>query len=356
MKKGVVLTGLGTVLALGLGYGIIFANTAGVFRNLESVTPGPCVTLPGFLGPEDIVVDKETGFAYVTIADRHAVAEGLGGPNGNIARIDLRADIPSPVMLNPRDSSQFFPHGLDIHVDSDGTKRLYVVNHWEDDAEKHTIDSFLITEVNDLELERSFTAPVLSSPNDVTVIEPGVFFASNDMGALTKLGASLEAYLMIPWSNIVYYDNGDAYKAIEGLRYGNGVHFDSASQRLYVAESTGQKVSAYSFNNESRDLELLWTLDIPMSLDNLSMTPSGDLLVTGHPKILEFLAHAKDPDLPASSEVVRITNLDDNPQWETIYLDRGEGISAAPIAVEFEDRLFIGAVFDDHLLMCDIKS
>jgi len=356
MKKGVILTGLGTVLALSVGYGFIFADTAGMFRNLESIEPGPCVTLPGFLGPEDIVIDHDTGFAYVTIADRHAVAEGTGEPNGNIARLDLRDEIPAPVMMNPRNSNAFFPHGLDLHVDDAGVKRLYAVNHWEKDTDKHTIDSFIITEDNELSFERSFQAPVMSSPNDVAVVEPGVFFASNDMGALTSLGATLEAYLMIPWSNVVYYDNSEAHKVIEGLRYANGVLFDSDTQRLYVAESTGQKVSAYQFSRADSALDLIWTIDIPMSLDNLSMTPDGDLLVTGHPKILEFLAHAKDPSLAASSEVVRITNLDAQPEWETLYLDRGEAISAAPIAVEFEDRLFIGAVFDDHLLMCDMKS
>lgn len=355
MNKGIVFTGLGTIFALALSYGLIFADTAGVFRKLESVELESCVTLPGFLGPEDIVVDTDTGFAYVTIADRHAVAEENGSPKGNIARIDLRADLPKPVYLNPRPTDSFFPHGLDFYKGDDGVKRLYVVNHWADETH-HSIDSFIITNDNVLEFERSVEDSLISSPNDVTVVEPGVFFTSNDMGALSPLGETLEAYLMIPWSNIIYFDGDAARKVVEGLKYGNGVLYDSATQRLYVAESTGQKVSAFDFDRQSKKLSLIWELDIPMSLDNLSMAPDGSLLVTGHPRIIEFLKHAKDPSLPASSEVVRITNLESTPAWETIYLNRGEEISAAPIAVEFEGRLFIGAVFDDHLLMCDLEK
>ncbi|MGD8327005.1 MAG: hypothetical protein PVF65_08825 [Sphingomonadales bacterium] len=355
MSKSIVFTGLGAIFALGLSYGLIFADTAGVFRKLESVAPGPCVTLPGFLGPEDIVVDTDTGFAYITIADRHAVAEENGSPKGNIARIDLRTDVPKPIYLNPRPSDSFFPHGLDFHKDENGVKRLYVVNHWADETH-HSIDSFIITDENTLKFERSFEDPIISSPNDVTAVEPGVFFTSNDMGALSPLGEILETYLMIPWSNIVYFNGTEARKVVKGLKYGNGVLYDSSNQRLYVAESTGQKVSAFHFDKQSKDLNLIWELDIPMSLDNLSMAPDGSLLVTGHPRIIEFLKHAKDPSLPASSEVVRITNLESTPTWETIYLNRGEEISAAPIAVEFEGRLFIGAVFDDHLLMCDLEK
>lgn len=353
MKRGVILTGLGTLSVLLFSYSFIFANKAQIFRNLESFAPGACVALPGFYGPEDIVVDPETGFAYITTADRHNVAQGLGGPKGNIARLDLRAALPTPVMLTPRNPDDFFPHGLDFHRDENGVKRLYAVNHWADET-RHSIDSFLITETNELKLETSFEADIISSPNDVTVVEPGVFFTTNDMGARTSLGATLESYLMIPWSNVVLYKDGEATKIVEGLRYGNGVLYDAKTERLYVAESTGQKVSAYHFDNSHPQLELLWTLSIPMALDNLSMAADGSLLVTGHPKIFKFLAHADNPALPAPSEVVRISNLDGDPQWKTIFLDNGENIAAAPIAVAFEGRLFIGAVFDDHLLMCDL--
>ncbi|MFZ5609181.1 MAG: hypothetical protein ACOY99_06190 [Pseudomonadota bacterium] len=348
--RGVVLMVGGLLGGLVLAYGLVFLNAAGGFRTLDPVTPGPCRALPGFLGPEDIALDRATGRAYVTVADRHAVASGSGGPRGAIALLDLKAAVPTPVRLEVADPASFFPHGLDFYQGPDGAKRLFVVNHGADGAH-HSIEIFDILEDGALRHAETVRDPSLTSPNDVAATGPRQFYASNDLGATSAIGKMLETYFLMPWGNVVYYDGVAGRVALDGLLYANGV--SRMDDRLYVAQSTGRRLSAYDMG-ENGQLALAFAHDIPMNLDNIGFATDGALLAAGHPKALAFLAHAADPSLPSPSEVVRLAPH--AAAAGTIYLDQGEGISAASIAVEYEGRLFIGAVFADHMLMCAMGS
>lgn len=353
--RGILATATGIATIILAAYALDFANTAGVFRPLSEDKPGTCHQIPGFLGPEDIAVDEDLGLAYVTIADRFGVEHRQGSPKGNIALLDLKAENPSPLYLTPADPDHFFPHGLDLHIDRHGQRRLFVVNHGRD-GNTHSIDVYLVRDNNRLELENSFTHPLISSPNDVAAVGPDRFFTSNDRGADSALGQTIETYFMLPWGNVVYFEEGRAETVVTGLKYANGVSYDSQKDILYVAESTGRRVTSYALDALGGQWRLRDRLSIPTSLDNMSIAPDGSILGAGHPKILEFLAHAKDTSLPSSSEVIRIGVKDGVLGWESIYLDRGAEISAASIAVEYEGRLFIGAVFDDHMVMCNLEE
>ena len=53
---------------------------------------------------------------------------------------------------------------------------------------------------------RSVRDPLLVSPNDIVLINKDQFFVTNDHGSSSKLGQTLEKYLQLKTSNVLFYD------------------------------------------------------------------------------------------------------------------------------------------------------
>ena len=331
-----------------------FAETAGLLRELTPVRPGPCRALTGFDGPEDIVVDRERGLAYVTRADRLGVMRKGRPPNGAILLLPLAdAADAAPVPLPSLPPEDFFPHGLDLWIGADGERRLLVVNHGRDGA-SHSVEIFRITDEGrrlvHLETVRSST---FIDPNDIVAVGARRFYLTNLYGSRSALGRTLEGYLMLPLADVVHYDGMRARPVAEGLRMANGIARDAKGERIFVAEITGRAVTAYRRLPGSGGLGKLWRLAVPMGVDNLSMDADGVLWAAGHPDLLAISARLGGSQAPSPSEVMRIDWRDRAaPEWRTVFLDRGETLSAASVAVHVDDRLLIGAVFGEKILDC----
>jgi hypothetical protein len=120
------------LLLLGL-VGIVVISVVGVFAylNLSQDTPhfaGICETLELEGSAEDIQIDRERGFAYLSVIDRGALAAG-GDVQGKIMRLDLNGNTwrVEPAIIDP--PGHFRPHGLSLFVDDNDLRSLVVINH-----------------------------------------------------------------------------------------------------------------------------------------------------------------------------------------------------------------------------------
>jgi len=70
--------------------------------------------------------------------------------------------------------------------------------------------------------------------------------------------------------------------------------------------------------------------------------------------MLAFLGHAQKADNRSPSQVLKI-NLQDpeSPVVEEIYLNDGNPLSGSSVAAVYRNRLFIGSVFEDGVLMLE---
>jgi arylesterase/paraoxonase len=342
----------GVLLVAGAAYAWLFALKTGQLRELEPVAPGPCERIEGFTGPEDIAIDRRTGMAFITSADRFAVEQGRGGPDGHILRMDLTQEQPRPVPLDPLPPERFFPHGLDLLVDEAGQPWLFVVNHGAS-GQEHSIEIFRITGESTLEHVRSVSDALIHSPNDVAAISPERFYVTNDHGARQPWLRAIEPYLMAPWANLVYFDGARAREVASGFQYANGVETSEDGRRVFVAEVLGRQVTAYERQGESGALQPAWEVPLPFAVDNLTLGPEGELWAAGHPRPLAFTRHAKDPSQPSPSEVARIDWRERaEPEARTVLLDLGRALSGASVAAVYEGRLYVGAVYSPHVLRC----
>ncbi|GAB4133901.1 MAG: hypothetical protein Kow00104_18800 [Rhodothalassiaceae bacterium] len=326
----------------------LFAQRAGLSRDLVATSLDDCRMLSGFLGPEDIAPDPERGIAYVTRADRFGVTEGGLSPEGGIDLISLTDPEVPPRSLRPLLPSGFFPHGLDLWIGPDGERRLFVVNHGAS-GHQHSVEIFAIDAGNALHHVETVRSDLFIDPNDIAATGPRSFYLTNLYGSRSAFGRLLESYLMLPRADVLLFDGRRARRVVEGLVMANGIVFDKATARVHVAEVIGRRVLSFE-SLPGGTLEKIGAIDLPMGPDNLTLDAEGAIWAAGHPKLLAISARMRDADRLSPSEVIRIDPR--TGEWKTVWLDDGRMLGAASVALRWNDRLFIGAVFGDRVLSC----
>jgi len=366
MKK-IILTVVIVLLAI---HGYRTANDAGIFRSVEQTKGFEQCVAYDVVGAEDLSIDHISGIAYIAAENRHGFMAGTDAyknedyevakkdyPNGAIWTLDLNDPNSSPVQLDMDIEGAFHLHGISLlfsdinSADKGRAIELYVVNH--KNARQTEISIFTILPSGALSLRRRVSYPELISPNDITVFAQDKFFVSNDHGN-PRLGIMevLEDYLGLPLSSISYFDGSKGSIVIDNLRYANGLTLSKDLKTLYVAETTKRVVSRFDQNGTMSDWTFRDSINVNSNVDNLEWSDSGHLMIGSHPKIFDFVAHAKDTSKHSPSEVIRLDVTGETMTYESIYLNSGEQISGSSVASSYKDQLLIGPVIDDHFIRC----
>jgi arylesterase/paraoxonase len=325
--------------------------TAGEFKTLAPHFSGTCRRVQGAVGAEDITVHQATGIAYISSCDRRAVERGEDAA-GAIYAYDLNLPVPQPVLLTRGPSADFQPHGISLYIGTDGKVSLFVVNHGNG---KQAVDIFDVTSER-VEHRATITGPLLLSPNDLVAVGPEQFYVTNDHGWRTPVKKTLEEYLKLRLSNVLYYDGSAFREVADGLGYANGINVSPDGSRLYVAAVTEKTVYAYDLDSESAALSGRTAIQLDSGPDNIEVDPDGALWIGAHPQLLHFVAHAGNPENLSPSQVFRVTGPE-NGSWRVkeIFLDTGEQLSASAVGAVWQKRLLIGPVFDPCFLDCTME-
>ena len=115
---------------------------------------------------------------------------------------------------------------------------------------------------------------------------------------------------------------------------------------------SGTRIGIISDTHMPADVKVLWD-EVRVAFADVDLIlHSGDIV---HPKILDLAKQRKDRAFRAPSTVLCVSPRSKSGARaiETLYADRGENQSAASVALKSGDRLFVGSVYDDHILICD---
>jgi arylesterase/paraoxonase len=332
---------------------IRFVRATSLFSTIEEVAAN-CRVIEAVPGPEDIVIDRARGVAYVSATDRRILMAGGAASTslrGGIYRIDLNAPPEqwTLVPVTPASPESFRPHGLGLFIDGEGSRSLFVVNHPAGGP-----DEVVILDVDGqgrLIHRRTITDPLMTNLNDVQPVGADRFYATNDHAAGTS--KALQDFLMLDRTNFVYFDGSQARVAAEGLSYANGVNVSSDGREIYVAETLDRALRVYRREIGSGDLELTDIVQLDSGADNIDVLENGDLLVGAHPKILDFASHAEDPSALSPSQVVRVSR-NEGGDWSvrTLYLNHGDEVSGVATAAGYRDMMLLGPVFQPRIMAC----
>ena len=190
------------------------------------------------------------------------------------------------------------------------------------------------------------------SPNDIVLINKDQFFVTNDHGSSSKLGQTLEKYLQLKNSNVLFYDGLSFDVAAIGLGFANGINISSDGSILYVAETIGKQLSIFEVDKTTNNLELMRSIDFNSGIDNIEIDHEGNLWIGSHPKVYTFSRHMKDSTVLSPSQVYRFSMDNSSYNIEEVYLNLGEELSGSTVAAVYGRTILIGSVFEAHFLDC----
>jgi arylesterase / paraoxonase len=334
-------------------------NSAGAFVDVTPGFSGTCKAIAGVAGPEDIQIDRAANIAFVSSTDWRALATHPSTQDGIYVLSLIHPE--SGFTRLAGTPANFHPRGLSLYRSArTGALTLMAVNHPH--GAPSTIEIFDVTESAQagggvtLKHRSTVSGDLLFSPNDVVAVGSDRFYATNDRGSHTALGAAAETYLLLPRANVVYFNGKGLRMVADGMRFANGINVSPDLSKIYVAETMGRRLKTFGRDILSGDLTLLNTLEIPSGLDNIDVAANGDLTVAGHPKLLAFLGYAKDPSKPSPSQIFRVTVEGGIPTGaKAIYTDLGGQQASASVGATDGSTLLIGSVFDPQMLDCTMK-
>lgn len=331
-------------------------NATGLLTEVPSVRCRAPETIRGVTGPEDMQYDDADNAVFISSTDwrasrakRPSALDGiyLYRPGRDAAAFRLSG--------TPAD---FHPHGISILRAKDGSLTLMAVNHTAHGSS--VIDVFDVTGLQSATIalhEREAVAgDLLVSPNDVVAVDRDRFYASNDLTSKTALGKWLEAWLILPRANVVYFDGSSFRIVADGLEFANGINKSPDGSTIYVAETTGREIHAYTRNPLSGELTYVRSLPIASGLDNIDVEADGSLFVAGHPKLFEFLAYANDSSKPSPSQIFAVRVDARGVPVEAVLRYSGREIGAASVGIVAHGRMLIGSVFDPQILSCALPK
>ncbi len=325
-------------------------NKAGVFKRTTNHFDGTVVEIyENMPGPEDLDLDMESGLLFIASSDRWALQNGEAGEDG-IYILQLDSGV-VPQKLPTTYPGSFHPHGIS-YLKNDNGAWLFAVNH---NNQGSFVEVFGFRNDSLIHL-RSLQDALMCCPNDVVAVSPDKFYVTNDHGTHEGFFRTLEEYLQLPLSYLLYYDGASFTKAYTGLKYANGVNDSQDGKELYLTHTTGRELLTFNRNKETGEINLISATKLHMGVDNITVDSEGNVWIAGHPKLLAFTAHAADPDKKSASQVLKLSpEAPGEYRIEEIYMDDGFQLSGSSVALKFKNELFIGVVFESKLMRVEIK-
>ncbi|XP_074051454.1 serum paraoxonase/lactonase 3-like isoform X1 [Macrotis lagotis] len=352
MAKLLALTVLGLLLAfLGERF-LTLRHQMNIFRQVDPVEPQSCYLIQGLEnGSEDIDI-LPSGLAFLSTGLKYPGMPNLAPDKpGEIFLMDLNEDKPKALALSIRnrfDVQSFNPHGISAFIDKDNTVYLYVVNH---PHKKSTVEIFQF-EGDSLIHLKTITHELLSSVNDLVVLGPEQFYATNDHYFTNDFLSQLELYLNLQWTNVIYYSPGEVKEVASGLGFANGITISPDKKYIYVAAVTSHNIHVMR-RHDNWNLTQEKVLHLGTLVDNLSVDPAtGDVWAGCHPNGMKLLLY--DPADPPGSEVLRIQNiLSQKPTVTVVYANNGSILQGSTVAAVYNQKMLVGTVFH-RTLYCDL--
>jgi arylesterase/paraoxonase len=228
-----ILIGIAAILVLTIALSTLYVGRGGAFRTIDPHFAGTCTPFDLEGSAEDIQMDRERGYAYLSVYDRLGVAQGRTPGDGSILRLDLNTNPPtlSNALLSTPD--HLHPHGLSLHIDAAGQRHLFMINHPEDrENGVQVIELFRESGPGQYVHVESFTHPDITKPNDLVAVGPRQVYVANDTGASSQFERAQERLIGRGFSRLVYLDGNNGTVVVDDIASGGGINASPDGSRI----------------------------------------------------------------------------------------------------------------------------
>ncbi len=359
---------LGAILIVAIGIGLFFLRLmydSGAFSEITTHFEGTCARYAGFDGgTEDLTIDHETGWVFVSSYDRRAEIFQNGQHRGRIEAFQLGNLDAGIIDLTPATPADFRPHGVSLYDGPEGM-RLFVISHQGDGTQ--AIELFDVAYgargVPSLAHVDTLSDPLIVSPNDLVAVGPRSFYTTNDFTTRDREGLnySLELFGRLNRTTLVHFDDGRASIAAHGLTYANGVNVSPDGRTLYLTELTDGTLRIYDRDIATGALRLRTGTDGLMRIgtgpDNIDIDAMGRVWVASHPRLFDIGPHMETPANLSPARVSMLTPSENGSDSVVeVYLGSGVLASGSSVAAYHNGQMVIGVIFDKHVVICDVAD
>jgi len=327
----------------------IFVARSGMLvdRGPEQVTA--CAAIDGQgKSAEDILIDRERNVALVSWMDRRGAVTGNPTP-GTVGRIDLASPELKIEPATVADPPEFRSHGMSLFIGPEGQRVLFVISH--PTGKPHRVEIFEANADGLYEHKQTIEDPLLVRPNDIAAVGPRQFYIANDSGAKTGLDKMRESVLGAAIAAITYY-NGEKFSvAYDGVASPGGINVSADFNTVYVAETQGQKVSAFKRDAASGALTKASEVELNSLPDNIDVAADGSLWVASHANAIALVRQFADATQVAPTQVFRIRA--ESLAAAQVFFNTGDLISAGSVAATQGGKMLLGSITDRKILVCD---
>ena len=327
-----------------------FLRHGGQFVDLPPQSTNDCRTVELAGSAEDIQIDHARGIAYLSSLDRRAQIAGEN-VSGTVLRLDLGQELLQARAALSFDPAGFRPHGMSLYLPTDADARLFVISHPA--QANHHVELFEQTINGDFAPIATIEDPLFVRPNAIAAIGPRQFYVANDSGARNWFERVQEVLFRRGLSSIVYYTGDSARVVDDRLRSVAGIALSADLMRLYASETNGKALRVYKRDLATGAIELLESVALNGSPDNLSVAADGSVWLAVHPRSLALVRHFFNASTPAPTMVLRYDpSASDGARLTAIYVNHGTEISAGSVAAPYDNKFVIGSITAPKLLIC----
>jgi arylesterase/paraoxonase len=303
-----------------------------------------CEDVKGLVGSEDMIRTR-AGQLIISTDSRQ---EQAAYQNGAIMGYREGEGQPAVTLWNGNGKA-FHPHGIDYYVEKDGSEFLFVVNH-QDSADQVLI--FKLVD-NSLNLIREIPMQGIKTLNDILIVGPDQFYVTSDHGSSNKIFKMISDYLRLPTGSVLFYNGSSIVNVASGVTFANGIAGSPDGKHIYVASMLRGKILVYARDIPSGALHEESQIILNGSPDNITVSDKGKLIVATHNKIMALAQQRKSRDHFSPSTIQQVSFSESGtPTIETIFSDSGKIQSSASVGIRYGDRLAVGSLYGDHILLC----
>jgi len=352
-RKAIGLLLAGLAVAAISAFGVRVFSQAGQFTTIKNMRTGVCQAYGGILAPEDIVIDRETGTAFISSFERKSAA-GPSGRRGTIQTIDLTGFKAGSAInytdVTPALPKRFQPLGLSLFTGTDGTKRLFAVNQAGDGT--HSVEIFKIVGKS-LEHERSVDlGRDVVFANDVVAVGPESFYVTDSAGP-GMVSQVLNFALQRNQSKVFYFDGKKISPVASDFVMANGIAASKSGEEVYVLDTFARSLRFFKRDLATGGLSDSGVLFIGTGVDNIDVAVDGTFWIAAHPRLIDFAMYGAGLKSTSASQVIHaVPGKTRGGEVRTQYLDLGEELSGASVAVAYENNFIIGSARDNKLVIC----